>query len=650
MAETSENLADKALRDFKRAYTFKRRFLQAAQEDIEFALGDQWDETDVQTLKDAGVRALTINKIRPNLFLLTGIESQNRSEYKAYPEGREDSVRSEIATGLLKNVMKTSNGDYKISEAFDEGLMAGEVFIEPWVDYTWDLLNGEMKFRKNSFFNIFVDPQCKEYDLSDAEYVCKITYDLTKDQLKMLYPDKEDVIDKMTTDGKINLDTIGGAVDEFGVHRQARDYGSEKQGGEGGADDAGTGPLFDLLEYQYKHYVAKWFVLDFKAGNYKEAANKEEAENFVNVATAGEPDDRKTAKAVKRMVPEIWVCSVVGGMKDELDRRPAWSYFGTDGKTVRWRTFNHIPIYVHRSTAPIKENLRELAVQGIVRGVKDLQRELNKRRTQELRILNTSANSGWMIEENSVVNEDDLEDFGSSPGVVIKYKMGKPKPEKIMPTPLSQGHAQLAAEHTQDMKETLGINTELLSQVEGGQASGRAIALRQKQGLVMVQKIFDNLSQSKRLLGRFILSQLGEIFDVESSMRVLGEAFIKQNFSVPIQRQVVDPASGQTVAVPALDPMTGQPLTQVDVQAAQQTFNEVLNDTKLGKYDVSVGENISSETIQYGQFLELMDMVSKGIPVPPDVIVEESSLSEGQKQKIVSRIQAMGQPAPRPGA
>jgi hypothetical protein len=50
-----------------------------------------------------------------------------------------------------------------------------------------------------------------------------------------------------------------------------------------------------------------------------------------------------------------------------------------------------------------------------------------------------------------------------------------------------------------------------------------------------------------------------------------------------------------------------------------------------------------------------MDMVSKGIPIPPDMIVEESTLGEAQKKRIIGAISAASQAAqaaqqPRQGA
>lgn len=631
---------EKVLADFKRAYEHKKKFLDEAQEDYEFALGKQWDDKNFKDQMDIGVRPLTINKIRPNIQLLSGHESQNRSDFRAFPEGQEDSVVAEIATSLMKNVMKNAHGDYKVSETFEDGITCGECYLEPYLDYSQeyedpeDMMYGLFRLKKANYFNLFPEPGFQEYDMSDARYICKVTYDVTEDDLLSLFPAKEKEIEAAKGKGKLNLDTV--APGTTGSTLQKKGY--KDSNGNLAEDD--TEPLYDLLEYYYRKFVEKYYVADPRFKKLKLAKSKEEANAYVENANQDRAEEEK-ASVVKKMVPQIWVCSVIGGMDEELDKKLAWTF-------PKWKGYPFIPYFAYRTTAPLRDDCRHLAIQGIARSMKDLNRELNKRRTQELKILNTTANSGWLAEDMSLVDEDQWKTFGSTPGVLLKYKKGSPPPQKIQPSQLSQGHAQLAAEHSEDMKQSSGINADLLALQEGGTDSGRAIALRQKQGMVMVQKLFDNLSQTKRLLGRLILSQLSEIYNMDSAIRVLGDAFLTENFSVPVMQPIIDPASGQPIIGPdgqpaqgpVIDPNTGQPQMQIDKNAVVQTFTRVLVDTELGKYDVSIGEAASSETVRFGNYMTLLDMAKNGIPVPPDVLVDESMISSGSKAKIQKAIQA----------
>lgn len=633
-----EELLTRALADFRRAYNYKRKWLNSARQDIEFALGKQWEEKDVKELADMRVKAVTVNKIRPNIFLMTGIESQNRTDIRSFPEGREDSLIAEVSTLLSKNVAKASGLNYKTSQQFEDGLMCGESFLEPYLDYTNDILVGEMKFKKLDYNQVYPEPGYKEYDLSDCKYVCKLTFSLTREELSGLFPEKEEEIGKIGA-GKINLDTIG-MPERAGVEFQRQDYpiDEESQGIDG---DEPTEPRYDLLEYYYKKYVPVYYVIDKKTGRIKQTYDKGQADEFVNLANAQNPD---SAEVVKRTLPEIWVCSIVGGTK--IDDSRAWFY-------PRWKNYHFVPFMCYWNSTPVRHEDRDYLVQGIVRGTKDPQERLNKFKTQELRHINQSSNSGWLLEENSWVDEEQAKKLGSAPGVHLAYKKGSPPPQRINPSPLSQGHAQMALEAAQDMKELTGINTDLLAMGEGGQASGRAISLRQRQGLVMVQKIFDNLSQTKWILGRFILTQLGEVYDITRAMRVLGDSFLRQNFQKPVVTVIQDPVTGQQVQQPQIDPATGQPVLEFDAETAAAMVNQVLEDTALGRFDVAVGESATNETVKYGNYLELLEMARTGLPIPPEILIEESTLSQGSKEKIrmaIERQSAVAAASPPAGA
>jgi hypothetical protein len=270
-------------------------------------------------------------------------------------------------------------------------------------------------------------------------------------------------------------------------------------------------------------------------------------------------------------------------------------------------------------------------VQGIVHGVKDAQDRHNKASTLMLRHLNTSANSGWLAEEDSWVDREQVRQFGAAPGVNLEYKQGRQKPERVFPMPLSQGHAALTQESAEDIKAQLGINADLLAAQEGGAESGRAIALRQKQGLLMVQELFDNLSRTRQIAGRFLLSQMGEIFDTETAKRVLGDAFLKKNFP-PLM--LASPETGELQPMPGED---GRPM-EYDKDMAEVAIAEVLSG-ELGKYDVNVGESVSSETIKMAQMAELKEFATAypGM-IPPEVLIEQSQLPQATKEKILESI------------
>lgn len=625
---------NKIFKDLKYSSQKLSKLHRQIKEDFKFVQGKQWEDKDVETLRQAGVKALTINKIKPIIKLVTGLERQSKSDYTAFPEGGEDLVTADIATRLMKNVVKNSSAALKMSESFKHGVIGGMCFIEPYIDYSFDLINGDLKFKKISGGDVYFDPDFQEYDLSDCKYIVKISRDLSKEDLLLLFPDDEKTINDIA-EGKINFDTIGV---EGEPHVQGLDY--PKTSNVDTVADAERS--YDLIDYYYKELEKKYYVVVAEKGIVKQAESKEEA----NTLAA-----QMQGKVASKSVPVIRHAQVVGNhiLYDDV----CWTY-------PRWKGFPIIPYFAELITEDLED--WSLKVQGVVRVIKDLQEEYNKRRTQELRHLNASANSGFDIEDGQLDEENltKLKEYGSSPGVVIVRKKGSNPLIRITPMPLSQGHAQLAAENAKDLKEASGVNPDLLANDSQSQ-SGRAILFKQRQGLVMVQEMLDNFSETKKLIGRFILSQFKELFTVESAMRILGDSYIAETFKTPVniilERGLQKVEEGKENEISQLEGATmlqypnmssdqpivderNQLVTTTDFDTAFQTINNILNDAELNKYDIAIGEGPYQDTIRLANFMDLKDLAQQGVPIPPNVLIEMSMIPPNEKKGILNQLEA----------
>lgn len=680
-SDTEDATSETNLNEFKDCYESKKKLMERQEEDFRFRLGNQWDADKHKKLKDKGVDPVTDNRIQPIINLLGGMERQNRSEFKAFPEGEEDSQKAEIATALFKDIIKKSDFGYKFSDMYEDGITCGEAYLEFWIDNTYDLLNGKPRWKKLNYNDVFPEPGATEYDLSDARYVFKLTRNLSKDDLISLFPDKRNIIER-TESGAFDLDSFLGSQEH---HVQPKDY--KNQGSSG--DSKKKKATFDLLEKYYKKNVMKFIVGDYETGELKEAEDEEKASGFVqeyqsgimqeqqqyemelahfqmgqeqmalNPMMAADPmsamaepipptqRDPNRFKVIKRFEPEIWYCAQVPGIKEKLAEDKAWFF----PKSKRWPI---VPYFADFSTAPLTGDDAHLLVQGLVHRAKGSQRKHNSVETLQYLHLNGAANSGWLAEEDSWVDPHKVENLGATPGINLEYKAGKQKPERIFPMQLSQGHAQLSETSAEAIKAQTGINADLLAVQEGGQSSGRAIALRQRQGVLMVQKYYDNAARSKQLCGRFCLTQLGELYDTETAKKVLGDAFLINNFP-PMMQLVADPMGNPVIdhqtGAPKEQPMAGpdgQPM-KYDTKMADLVIAEVLSGD-LEQWDVSVGEAVASETMKMANASEIKELAQM-LPgfIAPEIIVEESQVSQATKQRILKRAQAMMmQPPPMP--
>ena len=614
--DKDSKLAGRIVNDLKLAYAAKSKLLKKMEQDTELALGFQLSDADRYDLESQGVLPIEINLIRPMLQFLSGTQRNNKTDFIAFPEGKEDSQEAEVATRLLKNLMKQTEGEEKLTEQFDEGCMIGESWVEPYIDYTYDLVNGEMNLKKETPFEVFEDPTSKEYDGSDGRYMIKYLPDLLDDQIIELFPDKKEVIKDAPT-GKLSFDNVGD-TDSMGMHIQKEDYGKEPN------DIITPTKGKDLTYYYYKKLKTKYIVVDLATDEIDEMDNKAEALEKASTLIGGDLLREKEVNIVEREVPEIWEAVLLGTseiLQDEL----SWTY-------PRWKKYPIIPYRGYWTRTYVKSTHRDLLTQGVVRPLRGLQLELNKARTLALRHLNQSANSGWLCEEDTWKDPDLVAEYGSTPGVTLEYKKGKTAPARLFPEQLSIGHTKIAEEANKNIKEVSGMNPDLLALQEGGTDSGRAIRLRTQQGMVMINQLLDNLNRTKKLLGKFLTAMLGEVYSLESAKKVLGEAYITKTFGKPVMAE---------------NPATGEPVQQgieIDEAAVDSTILSVLNSKVTQKYNIDIGLSNDSETALTLSFMELLSLAKEGVAIPASTLVEYSNIPNSAKQAVMeANKQAQGQ-------
>lgn len=598
---------------YKRAGRFSNKWRTEAKTDLEFCLGKQWEDKVKNEIEKQGRPALTLNIIQPNIRMIVGYQRESRSSIKAFPEGGEDELASEIVTRLLKNVIKNSKAENVISEAFETALTArGKGFIEPYIDYTYDLLNGKLQFNVLDGWQIRLDPNSIKYDMSDARYIIK-EKKLTKDEILELHPTKKTEIDR-GTETPMRLDD--GSTDSENILESGEDMpDTEEMDNE--FEDEEDKNSHKYLEYLYKKYITQYLAIDKDKSIAQLFDNKEDAK--MHIIGPERKRLNKNQKIIERRMPQIWVVASVG--MEILDDQPAESF-------PNWRGYPIIPLFAWYSAVGKRALKKEhLAYQGVASSLRDPQMEKNKRRSQSLAIVNSITNRGWLSEENAWVDKNLVKRQGASSGVTLEYKAGKPPPKELNPGQIPQSHVYFEEKSEEDIKMISGINADMLS-VEDKTTSGRAIALRQQQGLRILKPLFDNLVWTQEILGKYIVSQLPELYTVDKALRVLGGEFLDKNF----RKNETD-------------------LPEMVQGAAAQFVEELLNNKELCDYDISIGEGLESPTERYAQYSVMLELAKEGIPIPPQVLIEYADIPESAKKEITIAVQeAQNAPPPEPAA
>jgi hypothetical protein len=239
-----------------------------------------------------------------------------------------------------------------------------------------------------------------------------------------------------------------------------------------------------------------------------------------------------------------------------------------------------------------------IKLQSLVRPQIDPQRESNRRRSQMVDIVDSQINSGWIADEDSVINPRSL--FQSSQGKVI-WRDRDAKPGAIEKIPSAQIHPsifELQRQFDADIPSSVGINDASFGETQNDQESGIMMMLRQGASLINLQDLMENLRFAQKqaakkcikMMQKWTPQKIERILNRRPSEQFYSKEFIKHDISIQegmltgtqkqmYFRQLLDlkaagaPVSGTMLAKAA--PIQGkaeylQELQQQEQQEAQQ--------------------------------------------------------------------------------
>ncbi len=598
-----------------------REWREEAKEDFKFAFGDQWTKAERDLLTDEGRPCLTFNKIEPLIDLVSGWQRENSMRIRIFPEGGEDKIFSEIGDKCLNAIDKWTKLGYKLDSQFDDGITCGKGWLEMAISYDDDIVFGDLIFRNPTVYQILPDPNSQEYDLSDAEDCIKLSKQ-SKGQLKKLFPKKAKEIGDMTVDNTEYL--ISGDVQQEG-DASNYDLGKTYKSTAGEFPHEGEVEKFLLKELFFKKYIVKFYVFNYNDNRLENFSDRKVAEARVKVLLKEENEKFEIAmneyetvvkpaamatqmasgqaaelpkppvkeeidiRVIERAIPEMWYIATVAGLLIQEEVRsplaPHWDGF---------------PYFRYKAKWSVSAENEKLATKGITRNIKDPQREINKSRSQFLHIINTAANSGWVGDKDALSPNQwkDLKKMGSTPGVTIKKKKGSDL-KKIEPSGVEMNQQMRGDKGESDIKEISGINPDAMA-IQDKTTSGKAISLRIKQALTILAKYFRNFRWTKELVGQATFSMIPHILNVTEIRKILGTKWMEEN--------------------------------EVD----DSHIRAFLAQVKDGKYDIKITEADNTATIRQETFENLMGMADAGMPIPPDVILEYSSMANSKD--IIDRV------------
>ena len=566
-------------------YCVRARYL----EQMYLGGGRQWSAEDLAILAEQKRAALEFNEIMPAVNAAVGYQIANRMDISFKPRG--GMATQDTATVLSKVTMQIADNvdlHWKETDVFSDGLIQQRGFYDIRIGFD-DNMRGEIRVDVLDPMDVEPDPDAKTYD-PDGWNDVVVTRWPTLSEIEERYgiEARRKVESTLSGQQTIGEDDFGDSTDDGSPRSKFGSNGGMMTAGQWDASRTDKGQIrVRVVDRQrWEHKVVK-VVVSPNTGD-------------VRVVEGMEPE------LLERVLEEGGVLTV------RRAKRVRWIVTTSDALLLD--KYSPYPFF---TIVPYFPYFRRGQTAGMVDNAVGPQEALNKAISQFIHVNNTAANSGWLVEEDSLTNmdTDDLEERGAKSGLVIEYRKGATQPVKIQPNQLPQGIDRIIDRCTATLKE----NTvpDAARGLEGQEKSGVAIQSRQFAAQQQLAIVLDNLGRTRNMLARRILWMIQNFYDDERIFRIT-----KQN---PTTGQQED----EELRVNVFDPKTGA----------------FLNDLTIGEYDVVISETPMQVTFENGQFEQAMRMREGGVSIPDDVLIRNSNLAE--KADLLQRMaQTPAQPDP----
>ncbi len=196
-AKLTDEQADALLLEIRtnadRAGKSEEDIRRAADRDLEFLTGKQWESGEPEARRQNGRPALTFNKLPPFVDQIVNDERRQKPGVRVSPVGGgADKQTAEIYEGIIRHIEYASQADVAYDTAFDYAVSSSFGWWKYSTDYADDRsTDQEIKVvRVADPKSVLMDPYAKEPDLSDATWA--IEWDrISREEFKRRYPKSE---------------------------------------------------------------------------------------------------------------------------------------------------------------------------------------------------------------------------------------------------------------------------------------------------------------------------------------------------------------------------------------------------------------------------------------------------------------------------
>jgi hypothetical protein len=546
-------------------------YVQKANQCESYFYGEHWNPVHKRKLESQGKPVLTINKVFSTLITIMGEQLQNQATVGFLPKAAGIPETAAALNKIYIHIMNDNNIKNLESDLFDEGVISSRAFYDVRLDFD-DSMKGEVKISILNPKNVIIDPDAHSYDPDDWNEVF-ITKWMSPNDIRMMYNDADaaDLKLKSRSDFNYGIDSVASLHNTFGGMQQYTPSATT------GVADKDVRRYLRVVERQYRVVRRVDHFVDMETGDTRRVPEDWKRERIAEIV------QKYGLGIIKKKVKDIkWEV-----MSDNYLLHDDWSPF---------QHFTPVPFF------PVFHKGKTI---GLVENLISPQEYLNKTTSQELHVVNTTANSGWQMEENQLVNmdNDELEQRGAETGLVIVRKAGSAPLEKIQPNQVPTGLDRIGYKADEFIKDLSGVSDSQRG-MDRADVAAKAIQAKQAAGGVNQAKVMFNLARTRSLLAKRVLDIVQEFYTEERLVKITGGGLNDESEDLTVN--------------------------QVNAEG------EIANDLTIGEYSVVITDMPARDSYEESQFQEAVQLRELGIAVPDSVLVENSHLA--RKEEIAAAI------------
>ncbi len=551
-------------------------FVEKANRCDAFYLNRQWRPADKNALERVGRPALTINKFTGTIDTISGEQINSRVDFAFKPRrinGGDDLSRTwEL---VFKSILDANQYAWRESEMAEDGYITSRGYLDTRLNFTHNIY-GEIEVTRKNPRNILPDIDAEDYDPETWNDYVETRW-LSPLDIKALWGKEEEA------DYLANSDVDTYSFEYDAVVRQFETF------------RARTGTYHDetdinrevrrnirVLDRQVRELTRRKFFVDLMTGEMRE-------------------------------IPDGWDREKIGfvmkkyqlGVTENLVKRVRW--VTTAGPCV---LFDDWSPYRCFTIVPYFPRFRNGKTSGVGEYLLDPQELLNKTLSQELHVVNTTANSGWKVKTGGLRNMDtqELEQRGAQTGIVLELDDIN-SAEKIEPNQVPTGLDRLSFKAEEHIKGISTVNDSTVGD-DREDVAAKAIRAKRQSNVLPRVKIHDNLNRSRYFLARNI-------------MWIVQDHYPEQR----VFRCLTDPATDT--------------YEDITINEWSEAAGRTLNDVSSGEYDITITVVPNKDTAMESEFEQGLALRELGLPIDDVFLIKNSNLKS--KQEIIRDMQNKAQ-------